>query len=99
MRLGAWSRKRVVVVGVTWLLIVLAGAAGIVGNRINRGINRYYLPKPGEPRHSTEDDTSTTELLGLLGLALLPPLGLVGAWLVVRRRRKDAPAGLSQADA
>ena len=97
MTVARWSRKRVSTLAAAWVFLIIGLGAWVVSNRVNRGINRYYFPKPGEPRHSTEDDTTTAEVLGLLGTALLPPIGLTAAWLA--SRRKDQTVKSSQADA
>jgi hypothetical protein len=89
MSLGSWPRKRAVLVGAAWLLFVGGGGIAVISHRINRGITRYYFPKPGEPRHSEDDDITTAQLLTFVGLVLLPPLGLAVAWMVSKRRPEE----------
>jgi hypothetical protein len=71
------------------MLLVLSVGAWVASTRINRGLNHFYFPEPGEPRYSTDDDITTAEVLGLIGVALIPPLGLTAAWLFSRQKTRQ----------
>ena len=89
MSLSRWSRKRAVLFGAAWLLVVGGGGLAFISHRITRGINRFYFPKPGVPRQSGNDGITMAQLLTFAGLVLLPPFGLAVAWNVSKRRSHE----------
>jgi hypothetical protein len=105
--LREWSGRRIIAVGLTWLLglpvLVAPAVFGAVGwlarterargaapiaDSLAPGLRVDYAPMARDFSISL----FAPETMLVLGLFVLPPIALVLAWMVARRRRSTQPA-------